>query len=297
MTTRIFISHSAADEKLAGALVDCILGTMVIADDELRCTSVPGHKLPVGSDFAATLLNDIGESSVVVGLVTQNAIASSWVLFELGATWGSKKNLMPLVTDEVDLKALPGPLSGRHVAKIGSKGDLNQFLEELANVVDAKRRSAAKSLVPMEKLVDAHTKHLAASTRPKAGDRVETKSKEPIISGLPVSELMSVLRNEKVTVPAKLAGEKSDKEMTVFELFIANSHVIAGGLQSDWERNTGGGFLYYEVGLRLVSYGLVQFDKLPAAQAKWFKRLTISAEGGKFLVHCKRLGTEAKNKA
>ena len=67
MPTRVFISHSAADEALASALVDCILSAMIIDDADLRCTSVPGHKLPVGSDFAATLIEDIGDSSVVIG--------------------------------------------------------------------------------------------------------------------------------------------------------------------------------------------------------------------------------------
>ena len=294
MTTRIFLSHSAANENLASALVDCILGTMVIDDGELRCTSVPGHKLPVGSDFTATLLEDIGDSSVVVGLITKNSIGSGWVLFELGATWGAKKNLKPLVTDEVELKNLPGPLTGRHVARLSSKGDLNQFLEELATSVGAKRRSAAKSLAPMEALVAAHAEHVKVATGTSAKGRIETRSTEPVFSGMPFSELMSILRSEKVTVPAKLASETSDQEMSVFEIFLGNSKTFADGVHSNWERDTAGGFLYHEVGLRLIPYGLVQFDKLPAAQARWFKRLVVNAEGNKFILQCKRLMASKK---
>ena len=48
MSIKIFISHAAADEKLATAHVDCIYSCMVPDDDEVRCTSVPGHKLPIG---------------------------------------------------------------------------------------------------------------------------------------------------------------------------------------------------------------------------------------------------------
>ena len=83
MPIKVFLSHSAADEPLASALVDCLFASMVLEDDELRCTSVAGHKLPLGSDFSNTLLDDIGDSSVVIGLVTRNALSSSWVLFEL----------------------------------------------------------------------------------------------------------------------------------------------------------------------------------------------------------------------
>lgn len=294
MSTRIFISHSAADEALASALVDCILANMVIDDSELRCTSVQGHKLPVGSDFTATLLEDIGDSSVVIGLITRNALSSSWVLFELGATWGSKKNLKPIVTDEVDLKALPGPVSGRHVAKLSNKGDLNQFLEELADLLAAKRRPAAKGLKPIEELLAAHTEHIKAATAPANKGKIETKTKEPSFAGVPFSELVSVLRNEKVKIPAKLANTKEDSSTSLFEIFINNATTLSDGVNSSWDSDTAGGYLYREVALRLLPYGLVQFDKLPAAQAKYFKRLIISNEGHKFLLQFKRRVSEAK---
>jgi hypothetical protein len=111
MPIKVFISHSSEDEALASALVDCILGSVSIEDEEVRCTSVAGYRLPVGSDFTATLKDDIGVSAVVVSLLTQRAISSGWVLFELGAAWGSGKQLMPLLSGEVDIKALPGPLA------------------------------------------------------------------------------------------------------------------------------------------------------------------------------------------
>lgn len=297
MPTRVFISHSAADEALASALVDCILSAMIIDDADLRCTSVPGHKLPVGSDFTATLLEDIGDSSVVIGLITKNALSSSWVLFELGATWGARKNLKPLVTDEVDLKSLPGAVSGRHVARLSNKGDLNQFLEEVAETVGAKRRSAAKSLKPMEQLISAHTEHVKAATSAPSKGRIETKSKEPTFAGMPFSELMTILENEKITVPAKLTGGKGDCEMTVFDIFVKNTPALSNGVQSNSDQNSGPGFMYREVALRLLPYGLVQFDKLPAAQAKYFKRLSVSPEGHKFILQYKRLIAEnAENK-
>jgi len=294
MPTRIFISHAAADEALASALVDCILAAMVVNDSDLRCTSVPGHKLPVGSDFTATLLEDIDESSVVVGLVTKNAISSSWVLFELGATWGSKKNLKPIVTDEVDLKTLPGALSGRHVARLSNKGDLNQFLEEISEVVGAKRRPAAKGLKPIDDLLSAHAAHVKDTSGTASKGTIETKSKEPTFAGMPFSELMTVLGNERVTVPGKLSSAKEDQEMSVFEILFGNATAFSDGLQSNRDRDTATGFLYREVALRLLPYGLMQFDKLPAAQAKHFKRLIVSPEGHKFLLHCKRVVAERK---
>lgn len=294
MPIKIFLSHSAADEPLASSLVDCLLSSMMLSDDELRCTSVAGHKLPVGSDFAATLLEDIGDSSVVVGLVTRNALASSWVLFELGATWGAKKNMKPLVTDEVDLKALPGPVSGRHVARMSNRGDVAQFLEEIANLTGAAPRSAAKVNKAIETLLASHAEHVKAQSQPSSRGKVEAKPKEPTFAGVPFSELVTVLSNEKITIPSEHAGGEGDKESSLFELFLGNAQAISDGLQSNWDKETAGGFLYQQVGLRLLPYGLVQFDKLPAAQAKWFKRLVVSPEGHKFVLQYKRLSATKK---
>lgn len=294
MPIKVFLSHAAADEPMASALVDGLLSSIVLEDGELRCTSVPGHKLPVGSDFAAMLLDDIGESSVVIELITKNALSSSWVLFELGATWGSKKHMKPLVTDEVDLKSLPGPLSARHVARLSNRGDVAQFLDEVTKVIDAKPRSAAKIAKAIESLLTAHKQHVAAQATPSGKTRIETKPKEPAFAGVPFSELVKILGNETVTVPAKHAGGKADTKISLFDLFIGNAQSLSDGLQSNWDRDASAGYLYQELGLRLLPYGLVQFEKLPAAQAKWYKRLGISPEGHKFLLHCKRLTSTSK---
>ena len=59
MRIRVFVSHATKDEALATGPVDVVLSTMVLEGGELRCTSVPGHKLPVGSDTSATLRDEL----------------------------------------------------------------------------------------------------------------------------------------------------------------------------------------------------------------------------------------------
>ena len=120
------------------------------------------------------------------------------------------------------------------------------------------------------------------------------KPKEPTFAGVPFSELVTILSKEKVRVPAKHTRGKDDVEQSLFELFVNNANALSDGLQSNWDRDSVGGFLYQELGLRLLPYGLVQFEKLPAAQAKWFKRIEISPEGHKFLFQCKRVNSSAK---
>lgn len=289
MAIKIFVSHASNDELLASAFVDCLLSSMVLEDNDLRCTSVPGHKLPIGSDFASTLLDDIGDSSVVVGLITKNALASSWVLFELGATWGSKKNLKPLISGEVDLDALPGPISGKHVAKLTNRADVAQFLSEVTTLIGANPRTPAKIDKAIADFLVVHKQHVAVHTASPPKTKVETKVKEPTFAGVPFSELVAILKNEKVKIPAKYWGGKQVTETSLFDLFIANASTLANGLQSNLERDTTGGFMYEELGLRLLPFGLAHFEKLPAAQTKWFKRIGISPEGHKFLLQIKRV--------
>ena len=289
MPIKIFISHSARDEPLASAVVDCLFSCMVLQDDEVRCTSVPGHKLAVGSDFAGTLRNDLGNTSVVVGLVTRNALSSSWVLFELGATWGAKKNLMPLVSDDIEIKELPGPLSGQHVARLSNRSDLSQFVQELTNHLSANARASAKIDTAIGKLVADHGEYAKAQSKPPTAKITKTKPKEPTIAGMPFSELMTVLNNEKLDIPENLTNEDAAIQRSLFELFVSHAQQFSAGIQSNRDKGSAGDFLYREVGLRLLTYGLVRFEKLPAKQAMWFKRLEMSPDGNKFILHFKRL--------
>lgn len=291
MSIKIFISHAAADEKLASALVDCIFSCMVLDDEEVRCTSVPGHKLPIGGDAATILRDELGKTSVVVGLLTRNAIVSSWVLFELGSTWGAQKKIQPLLADDIDYKDIPGPLSGSHAGRLADKNDLTQFFAELSEAVEAKPRSAAKIETAIGKLIKENAAYTEISLSAKAPEKVTSKSKipDPVISGIKYSELKQILCNDKLTVPAKLSGSDDESEVDVFNLFVSNHATFSNGIQNNYDSDSAGSFLYNKVGLKVMPYDLVKFDKLPAAQAKHFKRLILSANGQKFIAHYNRL--------
>jgi len=291
MAIKIFLSHAATDEKLASALVDCIFSCMVLEDEEVRCTSVPGHKLPIGGDSSTILRDELSETGVVIGLLTQNSIVSSWVLFELGATWGAGKNLQPLLADDVDYSDIPGPLAGCHAGKLAEKNDLVQFFEELRKVVGAKARSSAKIDSAISQLVKANSQYSKVSLTPKPPKKVKAKSgiPDPTISGMKYSELKTILKKEKVVIPPPHSGEEEDVESDLLTLFLGNHPALCDGLQSNWDSESAGGFLYREIGLKLIPYELVKFDKLPAAQAKLFKRLIMSPNGQKFYAHFKRV--------
>jgi len=287
MAMKVFISHAASDEKLASAIIDCLMSSMHLDEQEVRCTSVAGHKLPIGSDVAATLRDELGESSVVIGLITSGSLCSSWVLFELGAAWGSRKNIKPLVSDEVRFSDLPGPLSGHHAVRLSDANGLTQLMEEVCQIVGARARSAAKIHAGVEKLTEVQASVKEAAERTAAPKSLKTRSKEPTISGMPFSELMGILMSEKVTVPAHLAGAETDETRSLLSLFVSNADKLAGGVHSTWDRDKVVGFLYYSVALKLLPFQLTEYEKLPAS--RYYQRIVLSANGQKFITHFGRL--------
>ena len=82
----------------------------------------------------------------------------------------------------------------------------------------------------------SHAEHVAAQSQPASKSKVETKPKEPAFAGVPFSELVTVLTNEKVTIPSEHADGKGDVESSLFELFLGNAQTISDGLQSNWDK-------------------------------------------------------------
>lgn len=287
MTTKVFISHAADDIQLATALVDLLFSCMHLDDEQVRCTSVPGHKLPVGSDVAKTLRDELGESSVVIGLLTPRSLRSSWVLFELGAAWGSHKNTKPLLSDDVDFSDLPGPLSGHHAVRLSDANGLIQLIDEVHQIVGVRKHSAAKVHAAVKKLTEVHSQIQAAVPKATSPKSVKTRVKEPTISGMPFSDLMRVLHAEKVTVPAHLAGTDNDQTISLLDALVRNYDALASGVHSTWDPDEPGGFLYYFVAVKLLPFQLVKYEKLPAS--RYYQRIVLSANGQKFIAHFKRL--------
>ena len=109
--TRIFISHSHSDREIASLLVDFLLAALEIKPGDIRCSSVPGHYLPPGTSIAEQLREDLNQTVVLMGLITQDSLRSTWVLFELGSSWATRKLIIPVVGPGLSYRDLPGPLA------------------------------------------------------------------------------------------------------------------------------------------------------------------------------------------
>jgi len=140
---RIFVSHSSADKAVAAAFVEMLRSAFTLPPKEIRCTSVEGYKLSAGADSNEQLRSEVFGCEVFVALLSPASMNSIYVMFELGARWGAKLHLAPVMvcgTKPSDLKA---PLSGIHAVSGASEEDLHQFLSDIGEKLAIKVEGVA----------------------------------------------------------------------------------------------------------------------------------------------------------
>lgn len=138
---KVFLSHSSRDEWLARELIQCLEACLVIPPETLRCTSVAGYELEPGVSVSGDLKAALRSSDVVLGLLTENSLASGYVLMELGAAWGLDKLTCPILAPGIAFSRIPGPLCEVHAVALAPDKEPSVF--KLAEVV-AKRAGFAR---------------------------------------------------------------------------------------------------------------------------------------------------------
>jgi|ERR1700682_4295549 len=138
----VFISHSSKDADLALALIELLKAGLGLLSNEIRCSSVDGHRLPVGANTERKLREEVNEARVVIGLITPSSLSSAFVMFELGARWGANQFLAPLLAG-VKPAELRGPLSLLNALSSSSEAQLHQLLENVSVRLGLSLQSAA----------------------------------------------------------------------------------------------------------------------------------------------------------
>ena len=95
----VFLSHDSGD------IADAIRIRDALHARTLTCF-LASESLPIGSPWKEELLDAIRNARVGVVLLTKQAIASQWVMCEVGALWGAGMPLIPVLKD-VELAHVP----------------------------------------------------------------------------------------------------------------------------------------------------------------------------------------------
>ena len=138
----ILISHSSKDESLASVLIELLRASLGLLPHQIRCSSVDGYRLPAGVTTDVQLKSEVSEAKVVIGLMTPNSLLSPYVLFELGARWGSGAPMVPILAG-VHADELRGPLAGLNALSCGKEAQLHQLVEDLSKRLNVPLRSPA----------------------------------------------------------------------------------------------------------------------------------------------------------
>lgn len=174
MSISIFISHSSSDEDLAKALIRLLRAAIALSPESIRCTSVLGFKLPTGADVDAQLRNEVLEASIFIALLTERALDSTFVLFELGARWGMKKSLFPIMARGITGSKLDGPLRAIHARESSASEEIYQFLADVAKALNVEQFQPQKYQTELRAFQD-----LASAAPTKSIDHAVHIADEP----------------------------------------------------------------------------------------------------------------------
>jgi hypothetical protein len=170
---RLFISHSAADRDLVERLVELLRSALGLPASQIRCTSVDGYRLPAGADTAEQLRLEVHEATAFVGVISASSLRSLYVAFELGARWGAKRPLFPLLAPGTEPSILEGPLASLNALSSASRAQLHQLISDLSAVLRVKSEEPA--------VYQRHVEAVLALSKVAA----EPTSINPIMSPIP----------------------------------------------------------------------------------------------------------------
>ncbi len=144
---RVFISHRHNDAVIAQALVRVIEAAFDVEPTDLRCTSVHPYKLRAGDRTSDRLRAELRRSEAVLGILTPDTKASSYVLFELGASWGRGGITFPLLARGASLADVPAPIGDLHTLSLADEAECHQLVDDLADITTFGRQEKRAAIV------------------------------------------------------------------------------------------------------------------------------------------------------
>jgi hypothetical protein len=110
--TDIFVSHSHQDSALAYSCLEYIEASMPLdPKNHIRISSLPDYGPTQGDRISQDVKEFIARSSIFIALITRNALAKTWVTFEMGAAWSAGARVFAILAPDVTKSELPGPMA------------------------------------------------------------------------------------------------------------------------------------------------------------------------------------------
>jgi hypothetical protein len=108
---------------------------LFLRPEEIRCTSVDGYRLPAGESTRDRLRTEIFEAEAFIALISTASLQSTFVLFELGARWGAKRHLIPLLVGDFSPSQLTGPLMDLNALQLTEEAQVLQLISDMGETL------------------------------------------------------------------------------------------------------------------------------------------------------------------
>jgi hypothetical protein len=149
---QVFVSHSSKDAPFVKLVVK-FLETFGLGRDEVRCTSLPGYGLRLGAYVSLRLRDEIAQCKAMIGVITADSLASRNVLLELGAGWGLKKTLIPVLGPGLDYSDMIPWLAETHWMNWNDRPCWEQFKEIFYEDLHVNVKSRPRFKAAIRKLI------------------------------------------------------------------------------------------------------------------------------------------------
>jgi hypothetical protein len=153
----LFISHSASDAGIAKALITLFEKALKISARQIRCTSVDGYRLPAGADTNEVLRTEVFGAKLFIALLTPTSLNSPYVLFELGARWGARRALYPVLAGGAIPADLKAPLNSLNALSASVSDQVRQLVEDASVALSQRLEPMASFSAEVEAVVVAST--------------------------------------------------------------------------------------------------------------------------------------------
>ena len=150
----IFISHSSKDTDLVIKFLRLLRSAFLIPSEEIRCTSVDGFKLPIGTKTSEKLKYEVVDSKLFIGIITKNSLASLYTCFELGARWATGNPFLPIICDKDGVGLLKAPLTEINAAVANDRNSVLQLLSQIGEELNIKQENITVFNNDLDEFVD-----------------------------------------------------------------------------------------------------------------------------------------------
>jgi len=173
----VFISHAAADRKLADAFVEFL---EAVCAHQIKCvqssSKESGTGIPYGAEWYPWIKNHVERAKTVVVLLTPESAAKPWILFEAGlAKAVADRNVIVVAVFMDPGSAFVGPFAALQGLGISDE-DLKKLAAELQKIADIKQ-----SAIVVETLIKGFYARIDEIKATNSYDDAESAQRDPVV--------------------------------------------------------------------------------------------------------------------